>query len=208
MGRRAARALRGAARDPAARSSTRAARSPRPSFSARGSRSRESPATSRRRSSARDATRRAGEGDVRNGQLRPRQRRRRRRAGTRRPAEDGGLAAHGEQAVYALEGSIFVTGAAIQWLRDGLGLLGDAAESEALAQSVEGNDGVYFVPALAGLGSPHWDAGGPRPDHGPDPRHGPRAPRPRRARGGCLPDARRARRDGDRRRARSEPTAA
>ena len=63
---------------------------------------------------------------------------------------------HGEQAVYALEGSIFVTGAAIQWLRDGLGLLGDAAESEALARSLEGNDGVYFVPALAGLGSPHW----------------------------------------------------
>ena len=63
---------------------------------------------------------------------------------------------HGEQAVYALEGSIFVTGAAIQWLRDSLGLLDDAAESEELAQSVEGNDGVYFVPALAGLGSPHW----------------------------------------------------
>jgi glycerol kinase len=63
---------------------------------------------------------------------------------------------HGEQAVYALEGSIFVTGAAIQWLRDGLGLLGDAAESERLARSLEGNDGVYLVPALTGLGSPHW----------------------------------------------------
>jgi len=63
---------------------------------------------------------------------------------------------HGEQAVYALEGSIFVTGAAIQWLRDELGLLGDAAESGALARSLDGNDGVYFVPALAGLGSPHW----------------------------------------------------
>jgi len=62
----------------------------------------------------------------------------------------------GERAVYALEGSIFVTGAAIQWLRDGLGLLGDAAESERLARSLEGNDGVYFVPALTGLGSPHW----------------------------------------------------
>jgi glycerol kinase len=59
-------------------------------------------------------------------------------------------------AVYALEGSIFVTGAALQWLRDGLGLLGSAAESEALADALEGNDGVYFVPALAGLGSPHW----------------------------------------------------
>ena len=62
----------------------------------------------------------------------------------------------GEPAVYALEGAIFVTGAAIQWLRDGLGLLGDAAESEALARSLEGNDDVYFVPALTGLGSPHW----------------------------------------------------
>jgi glycerol kinase len=59
-------------------------------------------------------------------------------------------------AVYALEGSIFVTGAALQWLRDGLGLLADAAESEALARSLDGNDGVYFVPALTGLGSPHW----------------------------------------------------
>jgi glycerol kinase len=59
-------------------------------------------------------------------------------------------------AVYALEGSVFVTGAALQWLRDGLGLLQDTAESEALARSLDGNEGVYFVPALAGLGSPHW----------------------------------------------------
>ncbi len=58
---------------------------------------------------------------------------------------------------YALEASIFVTGAALQWLRDGLGLIGRAEESEALAASLEGNDGVYFVPALTGLGSPHWD---------------------------------------------------
>jgi glycerol kinase len=58
---------------------------------------------------------------------------------------------------YALEASIFVTGAALQWLRDGLGVLGAAEESEALAASLEGNDGVYFVPALTGLGSPHWD---------------------------------------------------
>jgi glycerol kinase len=62
----------------------------------------------------------------------------------------------GEPATYAVEGSVFVTGAALQWLRDGLGLLADAAESEALARSVEDNGGVYFVPALAGLGSPHW----------------------------------------------------
>jgi glycerol kinase len=59
-------------------------------------------------------------------------------------------------AVYALEGSVFVTGAALQWLRDGLGVLGAASESEALAASLDGNDGVYFVPALTGLGSPHW----------------------------------------------------
>jgi glycerol kinase len=57
---------------------------------------------------------------------------------------------------YALEGSIFVTGAAIQWLRDGLGLIAEATETEALARSLDGNEGVYFVPALAGLGSPHW----------------------------------------------------
>jgi glycerol kinase len=59
---------------------------------------------------------------------------------------------------YALEGSIFVAGAAVQWLRDGLGLLADSAESEGLARSVDSTDGVYFVPALTGLGSPHWDA--------------------------------------------------
>ena len=61
-----------------------------------------------------------------------------------------------EEPVYALEGSIFVTGAALQWLRDGLGILGAARESEELAASLEGNEGVYFVPALTGLGSPHW----------------------------------------------------
>jgi glycerol kinase len=62
----------------------------------------------------------------------------------------------GEPPRYALEGAVFVTGAALQWLRDGLGLLAGAAESEALAASLESNGGVYFVPALAGLGSPHW----------------------------------------------------
>ncbi len=61
------------------------------------------------------------------------------------------------RAAYALEASIFVTGAALQWLRDGLGLIERAEESEALAASLDGNDGVYFVPALTGLGSPHWD---------------------------------------------------
>jgi glycerol kinase len=65
-------------------------------------------------------------------------------------------AAAGTDGSYALEGSIFVAGAAVQWLRDGLGVLADSAESEALARSVESSDGVYFVPALTGLGSPHW----------------------------------------------------
>jgi glycerol kinase len=59
---------------------------------------------------------------------------------------------------YALEGAVLVGGAAIQWLRDGLGVLANAAESEALAMSVDSTGGVVFVPALAGLGSPWWDA--------------------------------------------------
>ncbi len=62
-----------------------------------------------------------------------------------------------ERAAYALEASIFVTGAAVQWLRDGLGVIDEAGESEGLAASLDSNDGVYFVPALTGLGSPHWD---------------------------------------------------
>jgi glycerol kinase len=58
---------------------------------------------------------------------------------------------------YALEASIFVTGAAVQWLRDGLRVIERAADTESLAASLDSNDGVYFVPALTGLGSPHWD---------------------------------------------------
>lgn len=58
---------------------------------------------------------------------------------------------------YALEGSIFMAGAIIQWLRDELELIGSASESEALAKSVESSNGVYMVPAFAGLGAPHWD---------------------------------------------------
>jgi glycerol kinase len=64
----------------------------------------------------------------------------------------------GQPRQYALEGSIFVTGAAVQWLRDGLGLIHTAAEIEALAGSVPNSGGVTFVPAFTGLGSPHWDA--------------------------------------------------
>jgi len=58
---------------------------------------------------------------------------------------------------FALEGSVFVAGAAIQWLRDGLGLLASAAESEAMARSVPDTGGVHFVPAFVGLGTPHWE---------------------------------------------------
>jgi glycerol kinase len=63
----------------------------------------------------------------------------------------------GRSLAYALEAAIFVTGAAVQWLRDELGVIAQAAETERLAGSLESNDGVYFVPALTGLGSPHWD---------------------------------------------------
>jgi glycerol kinase len=61
------------------------------------------------------------------------------------------------QVAYALEGSIFITGAAVQWLRDGLGLIGSAAEIGPLAESVADSGGAYLVPALTGLGSPWWD---------------------------------------------------
>jgi glycerol kinase len=59
---------------------------------------------------------------------------------------------------YALEGSVFMGGAIVQWLRDGLGLIAQSADVEALARSVPGSDGVFVVPAFTGLGSPHWDA--------------------------------------------------
>ncbi|MBI1178120.1 glycerol kinase GlpK [bacterium] len=63
----------------------------------------------------------------------------------------------GDRVEYALEGSIFVAGAVTQWLRDGLGVIRDSTEIERLAKSVSDNGGVYFVPAFAGLGAPHWD---------------------------------------------------
>lgn len=63
----------------------------------------------------------------------------------------------GEHVEYALEGSVFIGGAVVQWLRDGLGLIEDSAEIEALARTVPDNGGVYLVPAFAGLGAPHWD---------------------------------------------------
>ena len=63
----------------------------------------------------------------------------------------------GDTVNYALEGSIFVAGSVVQWLRDGLGIIKSSSEVEALAASVPDNGGVYFVPALTGLGAPHWD---------------------------------------------------
>ena len=63
----------------------------------------------------------------------------------------------GPRPTYALEGSIFATGATVQWLRDGLGIIGTASELEALAAQCSSTGGVYLVPAFAGLGSPHWD---------------------------------------------------
>ncbi len=83
-------------------------------------------------------------------------------AGAARPISDHGLittiacGARGEP-VYALEGAVFIAGAAIQWLRDGLGILPSASDSERMARAVSDNAGVYFVPALVGLGAPHWD---------------------------------------------------
>ncbi len=83
--------------------------------------------------------------------------------GQHRPSPGEGLlltaacGPRGEPA-YALEGSVFIAGAAIQWLRDGLGLIARAHETEALARSVADTGGVYFVPAFVGLGSPHWEA--------------------------------------------------
>jgi glycerol kinase len=83
-------------------------------------------------------------------------------AGTGAPLLEQGLITTiawgiGDRVDYALESSMFVTGAAVQWLRDGLKIIEEAAETEALAASLDSNEGVYFVPALTGLGSPHWD---------------------------------------------------
>ncbi len=64
----------------------------------------------------------------------------------------------GGRTTYALEGAVFVAGAAVQWLRDALGVIRSAAETAVLAESLAGNDGVYLVPAFVGLGAPHWDA--------------------------------------------------
>ncbi len=67
-------------------------------------------------------------------------------------------AQHGSKPQYALEGGVFIAGAVVQWLRDGLGIIRSSSEVEALAASVDDSGGVYLVPAFAGLGAPHWDA--------------------------------------------------
>jgi glycerol kinase len=82
--------------------------------------------------------------------------------GSSRAASENGLLTTiawqiGDKLSYALEGSVFIGGAVIQWLRDGLLLFHEAADSEALANRVADNGGIYFVPALTGLGAPHWD---------------------------------------------------
>ena len=63
----------------------------------------------------------------------------------------------GDETTYALEGSVFIGGAVVQWLRDGLGIIEQSSDVEALAATVDGSDGVYFVPAFTGLGAPYWD---------------------------------------------------
>ena len=100
----------------------------------------------------------------------------------------------GERTIYALEAAIFVTGAAVQWLRDGLGVIEQASDTEELAASLDSNDGVYFVPALTGLGSPHWDPYARGTIVGLTRGSDARAPRARDARGDRLSDRRRGRR--------------
>ena len=102
----------------------------------------------------------------------------------------------GGRTEYALEGSVFIGGAVVQWLRDGLGLIRTAAEIEPLAASVPDNGGVFLVPAFAGLGAPHWDPfarGTHRRHHA---RHDRRTHRARGAREHRVPGRRPARRDG------------
>ena len=89
---------------------------------------------------------------------------------------------------YALEGSIFVTGAAVQWLRDGLQIIDDAAETGPLAESVDDTGGVYVVPAFAGLGSPWWDPYARGTIVGHHPRDRTSRDRPRRGRVDGVPD--------------------
>jgi len=90
---------------------------------------------------------------------------------------------------YALEGSVFNSGTAVQWLRDNLGLIKDAGETEGLAAGLRGNAGVYFVPAFTGLGAPHWQPEA-RGDFRPDARYRTDRNRSRRSGSGLLSDRR------------------
>ena len=99
---------------------------------------------------------------------------------------------------YALEGSVFIAGAAVQWLRDELGIIKTAAETEALPQSVPDTAGVYVVPAFAGLGAPYWDADARGAMLGLTRGAGARPRGPGDARVDGLPDPRRGRRDDGR----------
>ena len=104
----------------------------------------------------------------------------------------------GSEINYALEGSIFIAGAVVQWLRDGLGIIRSAAEIESLARGVPHSDGVYLVPAFAGLGAPHWNARARGTLVRRHARHELEPYRARRARFDRVPVARRAQGDGGR----------
>jgi len=85
-------------------------------------------------------------------------------AGGRVPSPESGILATvgwqvGSKRTYASEGGVFVTGAAVQWLRDGLGIIGSASDTDDMAEMLGDNDGVYMVPAFVGLGAPRWDPG-------------------------------------------------
>ena len=151
-----------------------------------------------------------GQEHVRHGQLRAAQRRRR-RARRRREGMLTTVAwtlADGTTA-YALEGAIFVTGAAVQWLRDGLGDHRPGAPRSARSPPrVADSGGVYIVPAFTGLGQPVVGSVRPRHDRRHHPRHDARPPRAGRRRVDGVPDARRGRRDGRPRRARRSATCA
>ena len=99
------------------------------------------------------------------------------------------------EVTYALEGAVFIAGAAVQWVRDGLQAIQSSAEVEQLAATVDDAEGVYLVPAFVGLGAPYWDPYARGTHHRPHAQHahGPHRPRDRRLDG--LPDAGRARAD-------------
>ena len=104
----------------------------------------------------------------------------------------------GGPVAYALEGSVFIAGAAVQWLRDGLRAIGSSSEVEELMRGVEDTGGVYLVPAFVGLGAPHWDPHARGPADRDDARHRPAGDRARDDRVDRVPGPRRVRGDGGR----------